>query len=49
MKYLRPIFTELVKLDASAAARIYAEARESHHHIARSVIEGLLTSAAASG
>ncbi len=45
MKYLRPIFTELIKLDASAAARIYAEARESYHHIARSVIEGLLTSA----
>jgi hypothetical protein len=49
MKYLRPVFTELIKLDAPAAARIYAEARESYHHIARSVIEGLLTSAAASG
>jgi aminopeptidase N len=46
MKYLRPIFAELVKRDRAAAERIYAEARGGYHNIARGVVEGLLKSGA---
>jgi leukotriene-A4 hydrolase len=43
MKYLRPVFQQLAKSDRAAAERIFLEARGGYHHIARSVIEGLLT------
>ncbi|HZR10622.1 MAG TPA: M1 family metallopeptidase [Myxococcales bacterium] len=42
MRYLRPIYTELLRVDRSAAERIYQEARGGYHHIARAVVEGLL-------
>lgn len=45
MKYLRPIFTELVKRDRAAAGRIFAEARGGYHPIARAVVEGLIAAA----
>lgn len=42
MRYLRPIYTELLCSDRAAAQRIYQEARGGYHHIARGVVEGLL-------
>ena len=42
MKYLRPIYQQLAKSDRAAAERIFAEARDGYHLIARGVIEGLL-------
>jgi len=42
MKYLRPLYTELCRRDPAVAQRIYQEARSGYHHIARSVIEGVL-------
>jgi leukotriene-A4 hydrolase len=42
MKYLRPLYTELVRRDRAAAERIFAEARGGYHNIARAVVEGLL-------
>ena len=42
MKYLRPIYQQLAKSDRAAAERIFAEARDGYHHIARAVVEGLL-------
>ena len=45
MKYLRPIFSELVKRDRAAAERIFAEARGGYHPIARAVVEGLISAA----
>jgi len=42
MRYLRPIYTELLRADRRAAERIYQEARGGYHHIARAVVEGLL-------
>jgi len=42
MKYLRPLFTELARSQPEAARRIYAQARGGYHHIAQTVIEGLL-------
>ena len=47
MKYLRPIFTELVRMRPEVARKIFAEARAGYHAIARSVIEALLGSAPA--
>jgi leukotriene-A4 hydrolase len=45
MKYLRPIYSELVKRDRAAAERIFAEARGGYHPIARGVVEGLIAAA----
>jgi len=42
MRYLRPLYTELMKRDPEAARRIYGEAKPGYHPIARSVVEGLL-------
>ena len=42
MKYLRPIYQQLAKLDRAAAERIYTEARAAYHPIARAVIESVL-------
>jgi len=42
MKYLRPLYTELLRCDRAAAERIFAEARGGYHNIARAVVEGLL-------
>jgi aminopeptidase N len=42
MKYLRPIYSELARQDRALAERIYREAREGYHPIARAVVEGLL-------
>ena len=42
MKYLRPVYQQLAKSDRAAAERIFAEARDGYHHIARAVIGGLL-------
>jgi leukotriene-A4 hydrolase len=42
MRYLRPIYTELLRVDRAAAQRIYQEARGGYHHVARAVVEGLL-------
>ncbi|HTO99121.1 MAG TPA: M1 family metallopeptidase [Myxococcales bacterium] len=42
MKYLRPLYTELLRRDRAAAERIFAEARGGYHNIARAVVEGLL-------
>jgi len=42
MKYLRPLYTELSRRDPAAARRIFQEASPGYHHIARSVIEGVL-------
>ena len=44
MKYLRPLYRELLKRPetAAAAALIHAEARDGYHSIARAVVEGLL-------
>ena len=42
MKYLRPIYQQLAKSDRAAAERIFAEARDGYHHIARAVVGGLL-------
>jgi hypothetical protein len=42
MKYLRPIYQQLAKTDRPTAQRIFEEARDSYHPIARAVIQGLL-------
>ena len=42
MKYLRPVYQQLVKSDRPAAERIYQVARGSYHPIARAMVEGLL-------
>jgi hypothetical protein len=42
MKYLRPIYQQLAKTDRATAQRIFEEARDSYHPIARAVIQGLL-------
>ena len=42
MKYLRPIYQQLAKSDRAAAERIFAEARDGYHHIARAVVGSLL-------
>ena len=42
MRYLRPIYTELLRADRAAAQRIYQEARDGYHHIARAAVEALL-------
>ncbi len=42
MKYLRPIYQQLAKSDRAAAERIFAEACDGYHHIARAVVGGLL-------
>jgi aminopeptidase N len=47
MRYLRPVFLELARRDRGAALRIYEEARESYHPLARAVVEGVLSASAA--
>ncbi len=42
MKYLRPIYQQLVKTDRATAQRIFDEARGSYHPIARTMVEALL-------
>jgi leukotriene-A4 hydrolase len=42
MRYLRPLYTELVQRDPAAARRIYQEGRSGYHNIARSMVESLL-------
>jgi len=42
MRYLQPLFTELVRRDRAVAQRIYEEARPGYHNIARALVEGLL-------
>jgi leukotriene-A4 hydrolase len=42
MRYLRPIYTELIRRDREAAQRVYQEARAGYHNIARAMVEGLL-------
>ena len=42
MKYLRPVYQELAKVDREIARKTFEEARETYHPIARSVIAGIL-------
>jgi hypothetical protein len=42
MKYLRPLYTLLARVDKEAARRSFARFRDRYHPIARATIDGLL-------